>query len=417
MLTYLYADPAVTSDNVASLARAVVHGDSKWSDLHLHPHSYPGRWITVLDLSNLAHGRDAVAVARAVSAVLELSPGLKHLSLPPSGVRIADLRDAPCARSLRCLEGVHLSRGGSEDDVVRFLRVAKTLEVLGLVWTGPGDVLEDIEFDDGAEEAPPPSLSKLHTLTLVAAHPGPLLSALTRAELPSLSRLVLSPYDQGLELWEDDAARGGSRALQHRHGSKIRSLTYVTTPGWPPDTTLPAHDTLSLHPNLVHLHLALPHALLNEHPELAPAFARPNHPLAHLTIPRWPRIVQAASPPQADDYPPGNRFLAALSRCRSRIRVVSIDGFNWVQPALGFFAAQSGDSGMMRTWATWLGKAGVELLDMDGASAPVIERGRPGVSGARRTSIEHGWKSIEGGRKSNEGRRPSLRPSWDSDGG
>lgn len=372
----------------------------------------------MLDLSSLGSGgsylgADSLTIARALAALLDLAPGITHLRLPPSGVRLEDLRLAPCIRTLRAVEGVHVGPGAaSEEKVIRFLRAARNLEMLGLVWVGEG--VEEEEEDEVALE-----LGKLHTLMLVAGRPGPLLSALTRAELPQLSRLVLSPYDRSLDIWEDDAALGGLRAFQLWHGSKIRSLTYASTPGWPPDSTLPPDDTLGLHPNLLHLHLALPHTLLNEHPELARSLMRKEHPLMSVTVPRWPRVVQpdSISPnPVMQEWPAGNRFLAALVG-PSRLKVVVIDGFTWVQPALGAVAAQSGDSGMMRTWASWLAKNGIELHDMDGAGAPVIERGRPGQPWGRK-SLDSGRRmSIEQGRRSLEGRRPSIRYTGDSDGG
>lgn len=444
---YLYAEPAVTADNVALLAHAVVQGDRKWSDINLHPHSYPGRWLTVLDLSNLGSGglylgADPLTISGALGALLDLTPALTHLRLPSaSGVHLADLRLAPCIRHLRALEGVHLTGRKAEADAVRLLRATRSLELLGLVWVGSPQPDDDLALDD---LPPPPTLSSLHTLTLVGGEPGQLLAALTRAELPSLTRLVMSPYDPGLSVWEDDELRGGPRALQLAHGHKIRSLTYVATPGWPHRDTLPGTDTLRLHPFLAHIHLALPHALLHDNPDLARSLADPYHPLSAITLPRWPRVVRqdssvspapalgaagagAGPPPPVDEsqWPAGNRFLAALLSRPSRLRTVRIDGFNWVSPSLGRWAAESGDSGMMRQWAVAMNRAHIELRDMDGASPPVIERGRSAfgrrsVDGGRK-SFDHGRGAITSIRQSiDQGRRPSyLRRNTgdESDGG
>jgi hypothetical protein len=420
---YLYAEPVVSADNITALAHAVVQGDRKWSDINLHPHSYPGRWLTVLDLSNLGGGSylgaDPLTISGALGALLDLTPALTHLRLPPAGcgVRLADLRHAACIRRLRALEGVHLTGRAAEEDVVRLLRATRSLELLGLVWVAsalaPDDELEEDDLPA------PPALPALHTLTLVAGEPGPLLAALTRAELPRFTRLVMSPYDEGLKVWEDDALRGGPRALQLSHGHKIRSLTYVATPGWPHRDTLPPNDTLTLHPFLAHLHLALPHAVLHDAPDLARTLADPFHPLAAVTLPRWPRVVRpdASTSPaphqaQGGEWPPGNPFLAALLSRRSRIRTVRIDGFTWVSPSLGRWAAESGDSGMMRRWAVAMSRTCVELRDMDGGVPPVIERGR------QRSSFDGaGISAIR--RSIDQGRRPSFarRVSDDSDGG
>lgn len=413
MLKYLYAEPHIHGDNVAGLAQALVLGDRKWSDINIHPHSVPGRWITVLDLSGLGPGgsylgADPVTVRRACSALLELAPRVTHLRLPVTGVSLDDLRVAPCIRKLKALEGVHLGNEESEVEAVRLLRAAKELEVLGLVWIGgalpPDDeeVLDDLELDDDPDAPPPPpplNLAHLHTLTLVGGPPGTLLSTLTRSELPRLSRLVMSPYESRLSAWDDDPVRGGRRALQVEHGGKIVSLTYVATMDWPRNDLMPPADTLSLHPQLRHLNLALPHALLAENPQFALALARADHPLMHVTLPRWPRVPQSSVSPGPGSAPAqlqpnasaaslrslpspgGNAFLSTLMSRPSRIRTIAIDGFTWVPPALGRWAAESGDSGMLRTWATWLVRFGVDLKDMDGGAAPIVDRGRAGGGG------------------------------------
>lgn len=417
MTKYLYAEPHITPNNVVALAHAVEAGDRKWSDLCLHPHSYPGRWLTVLDLSHIGlggyYGADAISMSRALSALLELSPSVTHLRLPPHGVRLDDLRVAPCMRRLKALEGVHLGPGaGSEEDAIKVLRAAKALEILGLVWVGsvPTTPPNELDLDALSLDNPPPprrdlELPRLHTLYLVGGRAGPLLAALTRADLPSLVRLVTSPYETSLSAFDDDPERGGPRALQVAHGPKILSLTYVSANDWPRSDLLPPPDTLALHPALVHLHLSLPHSLLNDSPHLATALANPHHPLEAITVPRWPRVVAGAemSPhpatpsPTESGGPPapnGNHFLAALCARKSRIKTVSVEGFTWVAPALGRFAAESGDSGMMRQWATWLGRAGVELRDSEGNTAPVIERGRE-----QRGGPWGGRRSVDGGRR------------------
>lgn len=422
VLRYMYAEPHVTGHNVAALAHAVVLGDRKWSDLNLHPHSYPGRWITVLDLSNLgsSYGSDAATIARATATLLDLAPCVKHLRLPPSGVSLVDLRHAPCIRTLRALEGVHLPNAEVEVDAVRLLRVARSLEVLSLVWVNRDEPPEDTDADADDVDPPPPlslTLPRLHTVTLEGGPPGPLLAALTLADLPALTRLVLSPYEPRLYAFDDDPWRGGRRAFQAAHGAQILSLTYVSTPDWPRRDVLPPVDTLALHPALVHLHLALPHALLNDNPDLAAVFASTHHPLAAVTVPRWPRVAridssvsphpQIADPPTPPGIPPaptGHRFLAALFSKPSRIRSVSVEGFTWVPPELGRWAAESGDSGMMRSWAGWLARQKVELRDTEGNTAPPIERGRAAF-GAGRMSVDGGRRSVDGGRRSFDGRR------------
>lgn len=386
---YLYAEPQLTGENVALLAHAVVTGDRKWSDINLHPHSVPGRWITTLDLSRLDPGAlylgaDATVVTQALEALLELTPCVVHLRLPPSGVSLTDLRHSPCMRTVRALEGVHLRNEADEEAAIRLLRATKSLEVLGLVWVGnraEEDEQLDLDEEEDDEVKPQLSLPNLHTLTFKNGNPGQLLCALTLANLPRLTRLVTSPYAPSLLVHGDDAKRGGVRAFQAWHGDTIRSLTYVAVPDFPRRDLLPLPDTLSLHPNLEHLHLAMPHRLLHDSASLAPAlFSRR---LSVLSVPRWPRVTQtdaSTSPhhtePQ-DGRPQGNNFLFSLAESGpKKVDKVVVDGFTWVPPSLGRWAADSGDCAMMRRWAAWLSSRGIELLDQDGAGIPAYERGR-----------------------------------------
>lgn len=435
---YLYAEPQLTSDNLAHLAHAVLTGDRKWSDINLHPHSIPGRWITTLDLSRLDTGAryfdfTATILARATEILLDLSPSVVHLRLPPSGVSLTELRHIPCIRTVRALEGVHVRTAADEEAVIRLLRATKSLEVLELVWVetrseGRQEALDAEEADDDDDRVkagPPLSLPNLHTLTFKNGTSGQLMRALTLASLPRLTRLVTSPYESDLLVHGDDALRGGVRAFQVWHGDKIRSLTYVAVPDFPRRDMLPAADTLSLHPNLEHMHLAIPHRLLHDRASLAPAlFSRR---LSVLTVPRWPRVTQtdaSTSPhhqePQ-DGRPQGNQFLYELAMAGpKRVDKIVVDGFTWVPPSLGRWAADSGDCAMMRRWAAWLSHRGIELLDQDGAGIPAYERGRAevrrpsagGVAGPlRRGSDAYAPVALQVGRgrgKGAKGRRISL---------
>lgn len=394
-------------------------GDRKWSDINLHPHSTPGRWITVLDLSSLDSGQsyfgaNRITVAKACAALLDLSPCVTHLRLPAYSVKLSELCHLPCVRKLRAIEGIHLATRENEEEVIKFLRIAKNLELVGLVWVGSTTVEMGMNEDQMAIQTRQLVLPRLHTLTLAAGRPGPLLAALTRAHLPAFTRLVTSLYEESLELVEDDPDRGGVRALQYAHGPSILSLTYVFTPDWPRRELLPPRDTLALHPNLIHLHLGLQHSLLNEHPELGTALGSVHHPLAVVTLPRWPKVVAGAdmspsfpptppggTPPSGPPAPSGNAFLEAL--CQStKVKTIAADGFTWVPPALGPWAAQSGDSGMMRQWAAWLSRKGIELRDQEGHTAPVITRGRGSFGGGMGLGMVGmmGRRSVDGGRRS-----------------
>lgn len=402
-------------------------GDRKWSDINLHPHSVPGRWITTLDLSRLDPGAlylgaGAATVTSALSALLELTPSVVHLRLPPSGVSLQDLRHSSCMRNLRALEGVHLCSAEDEVDAVRLLRATRRLEFLGLVWVGVRPEAEEEEESGPEKTKLQLNLSSLHSVTFVNPMAGPLLAALTVADLPNLTRWVTSPYSSHLIVHTDDPRRGGPRAFQAYHGHKIRSLTFVAVPDYPRRDLLPAADSLTMHPHLEHVHLALPHRLLHDHRSFASAFFNRRVPV--LTIPRWPRVVQneaSVSPhiahePQ-DGRPQGNAFLYELAQGGGakgrRVDKVVVDGYTWVPPSLGRWAAESGDCAMMRTWAHWLAGRGIELLDQDGAGIPAYERGRAARRPSEGRTGSDGYMPVpvavgRGRGKGAKGRRVSL---------
>nr|XP_031860007.1 uncharacterized protein CI109_004614 [Kwoniella shandongensis]KAA5527079.1 hypothetical protein CI109_004614 [Kwoniella shandongensis] len=302
------------------------------------------------------------------------------------------------ARHLKCLEGVEVDREvdpRGRDGLVQLLRRLPSLEVLGVLGPG-GDVLL---LDD--ESAPILRLSKLHTLKLDGVICGRLMTALIRAELPSLRRLLLTPHY--LHIMDQ------TYALQETHGDKIVSLTYLPSNSWPPRSTLegqavnaPAEQTLSLHPNLRHLSFLLQEKDSMDQLDIILRLASSmGHPLKVLTIPKWtdpPSTSSAAADgisatglftnhqihttTTTDAMTTSHQLLDTLvQRPPPKLKRVNVDGFKWVKAELGKVAMTAGKSGEMRMWAGVLSRNGIELGDMDGGLAPPMSVGGVGGMG------------------------------------
>jgi hypothetical protein len=427
-MRYLYAEPAIQSSNLLQLTSAVVQGDKKWSDINIHPHSLPGRYINTLDLSHLDDGFPTLHVTTihsALKVLLPLLPNVTHLVLPArSPLRCEDIGLAPFAKQLKCLQGlsvysfptnttVELSEG---DPYVWLLQQLPNLEVLSI--HGPGNTVDtDLTTDEVIRQIP---LNKLHTLTLDGVKSGPLLRSLNRSELPALRRLLLTSYHA---LPHDE-----TYTFQTSHGDKILSLTYLHSHEWPTTEATPPIDTLELHPNLVHLSYIFPHAFLQSQLDIALGFTGlgyRNHPLKAITIPKWNENTRNTSPSPSPAVTPltqgnamanlntglnnlslsipantsrtPNRFLSTILRNpQGQLKVVTIDGFKWVRPDLGRRALEAGNSGTMRNWAVEMETRGIEMRDMEGNILPKDREARVGERGMGIVRGRRGDRRVSG---------------------
>ena len=413
-MRYLYAEPAIQASNLLSLTATVVNGDKKWSDINIHPHSLPGRYITTLDLSHLDDGFPSLhitTIQSALQALLPLLPNITHLTLPArSPLRVEDIGLSPFAKKLKCLNGlaVYSLPSGSTtetDQYVWLLGHLPNLEVLSI--HGPGNTLD---VESNVPESIPISLPRLHTITLDGVKSGPLLRSLTTSELPSLRRLLLTSYH--------DVLLDETYAFQAAHGDKVVSLTYLHSHEWPTTEATPPIETLELHPRLRHLSFVFPHTFLQANTELAAGLTGEvyrNHPLEAITLPKWNENTRNHSPSPSPAPTPltqtahalgnlslsvpintsrtPNRFLSTiLKKPPRKLKVVTIDGFKWVRPDLGRRALEAGNSGTMRNWAVEMESRGIDMRDMEGNILPkdrvVVDftRGRRGggrVSGGQ----------------------------------
>jgi hypothetical protein len=411
VMRYLYAEPAIQASNLLQLTTTVVNGDKKWSDINIHPHSLPGRYITTLDLSHLDDGFPSLhitTIQSALQALLPLLPNLTHLTLPArSPLRCEDIGLAPFAKRLKCLNGLSVysfpttatTTSEEKDPYVWLLGQLGSLEVLSI--HGPGNTMDaDSSLLD--LEPTPISLSRLHTLSLDGVKSGSILRSLTASSLPALRRLTLTSYH--------DLPLDETYAFQSSHGHKLLSLTYLHSHEWPTTEATPPIETLELHPRLRHLSFVFPHAFLQANLELASGLTGEmykNHPLEAITLPKWNENTRNQSPSPSPAATPltqatnglntlslsvpintsrtPNRFLSTILKNPPRqLKVVTMDGFKWVRPDLGRRALEAGNSGTMRNWAVEMESRGIEMRDMEGNVLPKdrvvvdLTRGRRG---------------------------------------
>lgn len=431
VMRYLYAEPAIQSTNLLSLTATIVNGDKKWSDLNMHPHSIPGRYVHTLDLSHLDDGYPSLHITTidsALRALLPLLPNVTHLVLPArSPLRCEHIGLAPFAKRLRCLQGLSVysfapvssSTSRRADQYVWLLRQLPSLEVLSI--HGPGNTSDiTTPIHDELPEASGLELNRLHTLTLDGVKNGHLLRALTDAELPALTRLLLTSY-HGLPGDE-------TYAFQVAHGPTVLSLTYMHSHEWPTIESTPPEETLELHPALLHLSFAFTHSFLQSHLEISQALsaeANRHHPLRAITVPKWTESARNQSPSPSPGVTPlsqtfaqhsgngvgfplsppintsrtPNRFLSTVvKRPPGSLAIVTIDGFRWVRLDLGRTALEAGNSGTMRNWAMELETRGLEMRDMDGKLLP------------KDTPPARSWETLRGRR--NDRRVSGPNAAW-----
>ena len=395
---YLYAEPHLTSSNLASFTRCLLSGDKKWSDINLHPHSTPGRYVTTLDLSYLHDARVQLQTTKlhlvtACRQIFPLVPSLQHLKLPTICYLLGHedyLAFAPFARTLKSLQGYRVKdwREGvpDPDPAITALRRLPNIEVLELV--GDSDPVLEGPYTDHVDATVPTTikLDKLHTLMISGMNTSPVFKTLVESNLPSLRRLLIASYDLRHVL---------TARFHVKHGSKIISLTHLDSADSVSQYDEPNDPTLPFYPNLTHfayLHTGLESLVPDLRSITSPESTHYAHSLRCLTVPRWNSSQNSRGEwdneedgwepiPAREEIQPLMALL--LSTPPPNLDTLKVDGFRWVRADLGPLALLTGDSGEMRSWAEKLKGKGIEMLDMDGRPAPNVAAGSTKSSGGR----------------------------------
>jgi hypothetical protein len=361
---------------VSALQKFAAHlcaSDQRWDSIRRIPYSTPGRWVQMLDLSEmvLVHSTDLLSVDSNLVRIFPLLPFLRNLYLIPemllSNRALVALQSKDGISELRSIKGLKVSVFGGQgsfqpfvpslDTVINLLRHCPRLEQLEIVCmvTVNSELDPGIDLDPSAlqneEEAgtllPPLHLPHLKSLCLSAIPICPLFLTLLRTPLPALRHLVVTPCS--------DQYSPQLSMLLSAHGRKLTSLRINTPrhlpistgtgdpPPWPVLTSCPELHCLALsHP--------LPLLTLPAAPFVPGMPPSPHpHPLRVLTIPR-----------------PNARFLRGLEVLLPRLpslTVVRARSVRWLRAGVSGKALEAGVQGEMHEWRHRFLRRGVRLVD------------------------------------------------------
>jgi hypothetical protein len=323
--------------------------EQKWDSIRRIPYSTPGRWVQVLDLSELAWTGQfqALCLDSILTSLLPLIPFLAELYINPSFVlsrrALHSLADREGAANLRVLGGLtylaHLSSAPDEDPFIQLLRCCPNLEQLDIVGQGLEPV--DHEWLPPVELFPmahfrPLKLPRLRVLSLLSMNSSHLMHALLYTPLPSLRKLTLTPYN------DLPYPNSLASALITMHGASLGSLVLFTPKAWPTRLRPTPDDLFIVAPKLRHLSLEnpLPNLILSE-----------PHNLRILSIPR----------PKSDYW----RILERLFSNLPNLSVIRARDVRWLRKGISSMAQDTGVQGEMREWRRRLARRRIRLLDAD----------------------------------------------------
>lgn len=376
---------------MSTLQKFVAHlssSDQRWDSIRRIPYSTPGRWVQMLDLSEivLVHSKEMLSVDSSLIRLFPLLPFLTSLYLVPeillSNRVLAALQCKDGIGELRSLKGVTLSvpignapvqpLAPSPDAVVRLLGNCPHMEQLEIACTDANSPeLESVvdldlrSFRDEAEVTvlpPPLHVPNLRCLCLSSVPTDSLFLTLVHTPLPALRHLVIAP--------RGDRHTSQLSALLAAHGRSLISLRintprYLSTSiGDAPPPPPPPPPVLTCCPELHYL--ALDQQLLPVLELLEPAqdggggdgsgsgSGSPHpqpHPLRVLTIAR-----------------PNARFLREVEALLPRLpslRVVRARAVRWLRAGVSGKALEAGVQGEMHEWRRRFARRGVRLVDGD----------------------------------------------------
>ncbi|KAI0347648.1 hypothetical protein BDW22DRAFT_1403892 [Trametopsis cervina] len=322
--------------------------DQRWDSIRRIPYSTPGRWVQVLDLTDLrcSFWSDVCHTDELLTRLFPLLPFLKHLVLNDTLPLSRRVLTSMCTRDgnerLKSIRGVKLvsSAVDFDDPFLTLIHCCVNLEELGFTGSGIETLLIDSptpSVDPGYVQPKPLHLPYLRRLSIVSMHSSPVMFALLHADLPSLSHLTVTPYD--------DVTIGSSLVptFIEKHGSKLRSLHLYAPKSWP--TMLFPSPTTLLHtcPQLYHISLESPL------PTLTICSIYPKHPLQIISIPR-----------------PIPEFLSVLESLLPKLpnlRIVRARDVRWLRAGMSSHAMEAGVQGELRQWKQRLARRGIKVVD------------------------------------------------------
>lgn len=359
----LYSSVCLHSVNSLQKFTAHLHSaDKMWDSIRRIPYSTPGRWVQVLDLSELLAGLDSsayYAVNALLTQLFPLLPFLANLTLYSGFLlscrALASLTYRDGSSNIRALGGIYYdpfiysTAATGEDPFVQLLRVCINLELLEV--TGVG--LDDTDFEshlDNTESlktpyiAAPLCLPHLRSLTLLSMPSSSLMYALLHSPLPCLRTLSLTPYS------DIPFPASLSSLFLETHGQHLRTIFLFTPKSWP--TRYHSSPTTILHtsPHLRYLSLEYPL------PALTVPFETPLTGVSSFVLP-----LQILSIPR-----PSSDFWVILERLLPflpSLQIIRIRDVRWLRHGMTSRAQEAGVQGEMREWNRRLSRRGIRLLD------------------------------------------------------
>lgn len=230
--------------------------------------------------------------------------------------------------------------GEREVPLMLLLQNCAGLEELELI--GHGFDPTDLDFGlldevEGEVKAIPLYLPRLHTLSMLSTPRSLTLASLLLSDLPSLSKLIITPYD------DIPAPLALSSQFIQTHGHRLRSLSLVTPKVWPIRTHPSPTTLLTSCPNVSHISLEapLPHLELTLN----------HNALKIVSIPR----------PKGEAWPHVQEILNRVPR----LVAIHVRDVKWIRKGMNQRAQVTGVQGEMLEWRRKLEIRGIRLLDAE----------------------------------------------------
>ncbi|KAI0688143.1 hypothetical protein BC835DRAFT_1419398 [Cytidiella melzeri] len=347
-LYYRHAQLA-TYSSLERFTNHLLAADKQWDSIRRIPYSTPGRWVQVLDLTDLRCSKWSEVCYRVddiLARLLPLLPFMGHLvlndTLTPSFRLMVSLRDRDGNERLKSIQGLKIAHNwvDVECPFLQLLQRCPNLEQLEFSGCGVEPLFNPQHSLPPWRHLPPETLHlpRLRKLSMISTPCSPAMFALLHSELPSLTHLTITPYE--------DVSIPASLVPQFisTHGEKLSSLhLYSPKKSWP-NMHFPSPTNL-LHtcPNLYHL------SLENPLPTLTTCSTYPKHPLRILSIPR-----------------PLPEFLTVLDSLLPNLpdlQVVRARDVKWLRPGMSSHAMEAGVQGELRQWRQRLARRKVDVVD------------------------------------------------------
>lgn len=367
----LYSSVCLHSVNSLQKFTAHLHSaDQMWDSIRRIPYSTPGRWVQVLDLSELLAELDSsayYAVNALLTQLFPLLPFLGKLTLYSgfllSRRALASLTHRDGSSNIRALGGIcydpsiYSAVAVGEDPFVQLLRVCVNLELLEVTGVGLDDTDLELHFDDTEslktpDIAVPLYLPHLRSLTLLSMPSSLLMYSLLHSPLPRLQILSLTPYD------DIPFPASLSSLFLAKHGQHLHTIFLFTPKSWPTRYHSSPTTILQTSPRLRHLSL--------------------EYPLPALTIPFQTPLTGASSPfilplqilsiprPNSDFWVTLERLLPFLPS----LQIIHMRDVRWLRHGMTSRAQEAGIQGEMREWDRHLTRRGIRLLDGNWKESP-----------------------------------------------